>query len=161
MDYTIGDNWFVGQYIDVTVRKDGYDAYFMNVSELISEEKRINDLHLISEEEAVGVCCESLMDRLVSQELEQSQEDMICQKVYLMIDKGRTVDENVYDIGYYIKIPVTFPDGNIPYYLMGIADADSNFYIEGLVDGEYPYCYTASLITDTANLDAGNTGGGV
>ena len=54
----------------------------------------------------------------------------------MTIEKGAQDDENVCDIGYYVRIPVAYTDGV------------NQYVIEGFVDGEYPYCYSGGMAAD-------------
>lgn len=135
--YTLGDSgqcW--GQSIDIGIEPDGYYVSFNNVSEVIAREKK-KGRRLITKEEAIQACIDNVFrDQNAEDEVGLLLDEAFCQMEYLMIEKGAQDDENVCDIGYYVRIPVAYTDGV------------NQYVIEGFVDGEYPYCYSGGMAAD-------------
>ena len=132
---------FFGQCITVRQNDSGYMIVFGHICQVIDEIEQDDKRVLLEEAEVKEVLKDyfqeltiSLADVITYTLLENSFQ---CKPMYIAIDKGKDMSEEVYDIGYYaaMDVEVSIP-GN---------ENIEMVQVEGFIDGVYPFCYYCGI----------------
>ena len=132
---------FFGQCIMVRQSDSGYMAVFVHICQVIDEIEQDDKRVLLVEPEVKEVLKDyfyeftlPVADAVTYTLIEDS---FHCEPMYIAIDKGKNMSEEVYDIGYYaqMNVEVSLPGDE------SIETAE----VQGFIDGVYPFSYYCGI----------------
>lgn len=136
---SVGDETdYHGAFVTIQMEDDGYLLIFSAVSDIIEREALDEPRAEMSDDEIKVIVFDAFEDGMgiPVEEANPVEGTLTVEYMYIPVDFGNEEDEYVYDIGAYVRQSVD-QDG-----------ADELWYIDGLADASFPYCYKFGMGVD-------------